>query len=398
MTIAQSLRLLRLEAVITSALIAMPIMNPFFESIGLDQGQIGLSQALFTVALLMFNIPTGWLADRFSRKLSNGLGDLIAGFGFLGYALAENFAHVVMAEVAIGVGLAFTQGADVGLLRAYCQRLGRAYEDEATLIATFRPLVQMLAVILGGIIGAHDPRLAIALSATPYFVGALLIFFIKEVGIHRAETAPQTAEKRSLARKLRHAFSDIRNITVYALHGHKDLAWAIIAAATAKEMTHAIIWVLTPLLLLAGVPVFVVGIGWALVLAATSAGAWLSKHFSKNWSEFALFAVPAFVSLGAMAVLSFSVTLWTVGLYGIFGLVRGWYSAVMSPVVQRHTPEDMQSTVFSISGSLSQLLYVGAVVVVNLAGNAGVQWAMVANALLFAPLVLLVAFKLRPGK
>ena len=122
MKLETSLRLLRTEAIITAAVIAMPIMNPFFMSIGMDQGQIGLSQALFTVALLLCNVPTGWLADRFSRKLSNAFGDIVAALGFLLYALAQNFAHVVGAEILIGIGLAFSNGADVGLLRACCER------------------------------------------------------------------------------------------------------------------------------------------------------------------------------------------------------------------------------------------------------------------------------------
>lgn len=393
MNITQSLRLLRTEAIITSAVLAMPIMNTFFSDIGLNQGEVGLSQALFTVALLMFNIPTGWLADRFSRKACNAAGDAIVAGGFLFYALATSFSHVVAAEVIIGIGLAFTHGADVGLLRAYCQRLKRSYHTESALIATLRPLAEALAVILGGIIGAYEPRLAIALSAVPFIAGSILSLFATEVGTRR--TSKQLPAMH-LGRQIRHALADMKTITVYALHGHKDLAWAIIAASTAREITHAIIWVLTPLLLLAGVPVAIVGIAWALNLGAVSIGAWASKWVADRlkWSEATLFAVPAIASLAAMAILSINVSLWTIGLYAIFGLARGWYSAVMPPIVQHHTPDDMQSTVFSVSGSLSQILYIVTVTIVNMVGNFGIPWAMAANAALFAPLVAIITARL----
>lgn len=394
MTIQQSLRLLRTEAVITSMVIAMPIMNLFFESIGLSQGQIGLSQAIFTVAVLFFNIPTGWLADRFSRKVSNALGDTIAAGGFLFYASADSFLHVIIAEIIIGIGLAFTQGADVGLLRAYCQRLKRDYRREASLIATLQPLFSMAGAVIGGIVGAHSPRLALLLTAVPFMTGALLSLFVKEVGTHRTASTRETPEA-SLRSQLSYAFKDMRRITVYALHGHKDLAWSIIAAAIAKEITHAIVWILTPLLLLAGVPAEIVGVAWALNLGAVSIGAWLSRRFAQVWSERALFVAPAVASLAAMVMLAISVNLWTIGLYAIFGLARGWYLAIMPPIVQHHTPDDMQSTVFSVSASLSQILYITVVILVNMIGDFGVQWAMAINAALFAPLVVIVAWRLR---
>ncbi len=381
MELEHNLRLLRTEAVITSALIAMPIMNPFFQSIGMDQGQIGLSQALFTVALFMLNVPTGWLADRFSRKLSNAIGDFIAMIGLLLYAFATNFIQVVGAEVLLGIGLAFTQGADVGLLRAYCKRLGRDYRKESSLIAFLKPFMQVAAVVAGGFIGAYDYRLAIGLSAIPYLIGAILSLSVAEVG-----------ERRQLDNI--HPLKDMWRITKFALHGHKDLAWAVMAAATAREFTHAIIWVLTPLLLLAGVPAVIIGFAWALNSIAVSIGALLSRPFATRWSEAKLFAVPAVIGLLAMAILSVHVSLWTIGLYAIFGLIRGWYEAVIAPIVQHHTPEDIQSTVFSVSGSLSQLLYIGTVVVVNYAGNFGVQWTLAANALLFTPLITVIAFRL----
>ncbi|HEX6461927.1 MAG TPA: MFS transporter [Candidatus Saccharimonadales bacterium] len=386
MKLEHNLRLLRTEAVITSALIAMPIMNPFFQSIGMNQGQIGLSQALFTLALFMLNVPTGWLADRFSRKLSNAIGDFIAVIGLLLYAFAANFVQVVSAEILLGIGLAFTQGADVGLLRAYCKKLGRDYRKESSLIAFLKPFIQVVAMIAGGFIGAYDYRLAIGLSAVPYLIGGILSLCVTEVGERRQ---PSNV----------HPIKDMWRITTFALHGHKDLAWAVLAAATAREFTHAIIWVLTPLLLLAGVPVVIVGFAWALNSLAVSMGALLSRPFASRWSEVKLFAVPAIAGLLAMAILSLHVSLWTIGLYAIFGLIRGWYEAVIAPIVQHHTPEDVQSTVFSVSSSLSQLLYIVAVVAINYAGNFGAQLTMAANALLFAPLIAVITFRLaRLGK
>lgn len=71
-----NVRLVLFESAITAGLICMSIMSPFFLSIGLSQVEIAMSQAIFTVAMIFLNLPTGWLADRFSRKWANVIGDL----------------------------------------------------------------------------------------------------------------------------------------------------------------------------------------------------------------------------------------------------------------------------------------------------------------------------------
>ena len=90
-TVQGNLRFLQIEMIITGTLMAMPIMVPFYHSIGMDQGQIGLSQSIFTAVVLVINIPTGWLADCFSRKWSNAIGDLGCAVAILIYSQATSF-------------------------------------------------------------------------------------------------------------------------------------------------------------------------------------------------------------------------------------------------------------------------------------------------------------------
>ena len=135
----RNVRLLQLEMVITAMIFAMPILNVFYkDEIGMSLAQVGASQAVFTIAVLLLNIPTGWLADRFSRRWCNVFGDLTASAGFFYYAFAESFSDVVIAEIAIGIGIAFSSGADIGLLRAYAQSLKISYQKLAATTNTLR--------------------------------------------------------------------------------------------------------------------------------------------------------------------------------------------------------------------------------------------------------------------
>ena len=383
-----SLRMLRVETILTAMVISMPIMNPFFASIGMDQGQIGLSQAIFTAAAFVPNIVFGRMADRFGRKWFNAGGDFLVASGFVLYAFIDSFSGVVFAEVLIGIGIASTNGVDGPLRQIYCAYLNRKLEHEKALVEIWRPLAEAAGVIFGGSVGAFAPRFVLGLTALPFVIGGVLSLFLQEAKIDRIKTN----DRRTL--KAIQATRNLGRIFRYTLHDNHQLKWLTCAYAVGREITHSIVWVLVPLMLLAGVPLTIVGIGWALNLAAASLGSWIAKHYSLKMGEPWRFIVPMIAVLIAMLVLSFAVTLWSIGLYAVFGLARGWGAAVYEPMIQRHAPLEDQTTILSVASSLSQLLYIPLVWGVNSLGNSDIRYVVLGNMLIFLPLVCLVGYKL----
>lgn len=379
MALRQGLILLRIEVLITTGAIIMPAMYLFLRGIGLSQGEIGVSQALFTLGLCLLNIPTGWLADRFSRRACNAVGDVVVAVSFFCYPLATSFLEVVAFEILMGVGFAFSNGANYGLLRAYCQLLKRDYHKETSFLAALKPIVGTLSYVIGGLAAAKSPGTAIVVAGIPFIVGAVVSLFIKEVGEHREESGG-----------ISRAIADMRRIVRYALRGPKDLAWIIVVAAVSQSLLRpSTILVFTPALLMIGVPVSLHGIGWALLALPTSIGARLSRRAS-HWSEAKQFAVPAIIVTGALAVLFTGVSAWTIGSFAVIGIAAGWIYAITPPMVQKHAPNDMQATVMSVAETLSQLSYVMVVATVGFVANFGIQWALFANAVLYVPFLFML--------
>ncbi|MBP7760437.1 MFS transporter [Candidatus Saccharibacteria bacterium] len=388
-TYYRSLRLLQIEAVLTSMLFVMPILTVFFkDEIGMSYAQIGLSQAAFTIPLLLLNIASGWIADAFSRRACNIFGDALEVVGFALYAVATDFWQIVIAELLLGIGVAFSTGADVGLMKAYADKLQMSYARISAQTNKWRTVGEGIAVGLGGVIGAYSPRIAIALSAVTCGLGAVLSYFVVEAGERRARHGA------SLREEIRHALHDMATITRYALHDHKPLAWRIVGYALSRNVTHALIWMLTPLLLLAGVPAHIIGIGWILNLTAVWLGSHLAEQLPDSRSDPWRFAVGSVVFVVAALGLSITVSLATIWLYAGFGFVRGWFAATMTPIVQQHTPDDMQSTVMSIAGTVGNAIYIPLVWAMSALGDISPQWSVLGNLVLFAPLLVLVTYKL----
>lgn len=383
-SIKGSLRLLRFEIIITGTMMAMPIMVPFYHSIGMNQGQIGLSQTVFTAALLFINIPTGWIADRFSRRLSNAIGDLGCVLALLFYSQASSFGDVVAAEIVFGLSLAFSQGADSALLRAYTQVLdssGQLFSRQNWVISMWQPIAQVVALIIGGFIGAQDPRLAIGISAAPYFIGSLLSFFIKEQG-------------ERLVSQHKNPLRDMVRVTRESVGTDPHLRWLILGYGVGREITHVMIWALTPLLMFAGVPLGIVALGWVLNSVSVALGARIAGWFGENLREWQKFTIPTIAVLLGLGVMSLHLSLGTIGLYTLLGLAQGWTAALLLPMVQNKAPEGNQATVISIAKSASQLLYIPLVWVVGLAGNIDIRLTMVATIIIFTPMIIVIARRL----
>lgn len=383
-TVQGDLRFLQMEMIITGTLMAMPIMVPFYHSIGMDQGQIGLSQSIFTAAVLVLNIPTGWLADRFSRKWSNALGDFACAVAILMYSQATSFTYVVIAEIVFGIAAAFSQGADSALLKAYTHQLdpsSKLFHRQNALLATWQPIAQGIALIIGGAVGATDLRLAIAISAIPYGIGCVLSFFLEEKG-------------ERLVSQHRNPLRDMVRVTRESVGTCPRLRWLIICYAVGREITHVMIWALTPLLLLAGVPLAAVAIGWILNSLSVALGARIAGRWAHTLRDWHVFALPITAVIVGLSVMSIHLSLATVWLYAVLGIAQGWSAATLLPMVQLAAPASNQAIIVSITKSASQLLYIPLVWVVGLVGDIDIRLTMVATIVVFVPLAAITARRL----
>jgi MFS family permease len=95
---------------------------------GLTLTQIALIDTFWWLTSSLSEIPTGVVADRFSRKLSLAVGAFLAGCGALLYGLAPTFTLFLVANGLAAVALTFGSGADEALLYESLQCLGRAEE------------------------------------------------------------------------------------------------------------------------------------------------------------------------------------------------------------------------------------------------------------------------------
>jgi MFS family permease len=368
--IETSYHLLQLESLLTVMMFTVPVFTVFLNSVGLSQAAVGVSQAVFMAVAMLFDVPSGWLADRFSRKLSNCFGDLLVASGLFYYATVHSMLGVICAEILIGAGMAFTNGADVGLLRSYARKLGKDYGKVTAKLGTLRPLFEITAFVGGGIIATHNIRATFIVSGCIFVIGAIISLFIVEVG-----------ERRKTEK---HPIRDMLDIAKFSLHGHAGLKWRIIASAVGANVTHTVIWIFTPMLLAINFTLGSLGFVWGCTLLFVSCGSLLAHRYATRLSDVQKVAIPMLASIVAYTILGIHLSVVTIVFVLLFSLSRGWFMAVSSPMIQASAPDDIQATVVSVSSLLRRLLYIPLVLMVNVLAGISFSYALLGSAVVYA--------------
>lgn len=103
--------------IITEAILAafggfiLPIYVLYFRYYNITLFEVALLAAVFEASVLIAEMPTGLLADRFGRKLSVGIGFGLFTISGLIFVLFRHLTGFIVAEVLFGVAEAFISGA-----------------------------------------------------------------------------------------------------------------------------------------------------------------------------------------------------------------------------------------------------------------------------------------------
>lgn len=363
-----SLRLLKTEMIIANTNAAASLLIVFQQSIGMTLPQVALAQAAFTFVLLFGTIPTGWFADKFSRKWCNAFGDLIVGIGYVIYGHVASFGGVVGAEVMVGVGHAFSKGADDALQKGYSDETGISLVEIEKFIGIATPIAQVVMVVIGGLAGQTDFTYTFYVTAVPFFVGAILSVFMKESGERHKQ-------------KHRNPLRDIWAVTHSTVSDDRGLRWLLFAHALGFKLPMPFVLALGPLLLFAGAPLWWLPWAYGARFAFKSLGAWLGGDLLSRFSPWKQFAIPSAMLTLGLTILGFAfmdgeLAVWTViTTMLVIGLGEGCFGVVTKPMVLTRagadvrdqpdlstddplTKKNIPATVGSVADTFSQAVYV----------------------------------------
>lgn len=167
---------------------------------GLTPVQLILVGTTLELSAFLFEVPTGIVADVYSRRLSIIIGYVLMGVGFLVEGLFPAFIPILLAQVIWGLGYTFTSGATQAWIS---DEIG---EDDAnklfmrgTQMGLFASLVGMGLSVL---VGANNVALPLLVGAVGVMlIGLTLAIIMPETGFH-----PTPREDRTTQQHMWHTF------------------------------------------------------------------------------------------------------------------------------------------------------------------------------------------------
>lgn len=381
----KNLRKILIETILTSigAGFCVSTINLFWNQIGMNQTAIGITQMMFTIVICLMDIPMGYVADRFNRKALNVIGDVGVAFTFVMYAFSNNMYTVIAAESLLGLFMAMTNGVDQSFIKYNCNKIdetGNLFRKVNTRIYVWRYIVTLAVMIIGGFIAKYNLRLTIGMSFIPYMAGGIIA-----LGIHDFSGKKEVTHDNPIA----DMFHSIKEI----VKEPKARAY-LFSYITGREMTHAQIWVLTPLLIMVGVPIEIVSLGWIMSETMKVVGAKVSEKMV-NFKNSNKFLIPAAIEILCMTILVIDTNIITVWLFALNGLVHGMTSGLLQTPLQEATKDEVQTSVMSVAATAARLLYIPVVYFVNYLGNIKLQLALLGVIAVFLPISIYVHTSLK---
>jgi MFS family permease len=366
-------------------LLWVPVEKLFMSEIGFDPASVGVMAAAYAAVVPIIEIPSGVLADRWSRRgvliISSAalmLCSLIGG-------LSNNVATYIVSALVLGVYFAMYSGTlDAVVYDTVLEETGdsESFESRIGRVRLVEAIALVVSSLLGGwLAGLFTPRLMYFLSVPIAALSIVAYLWFREPRLHKTEEA--TSLRSQLA------------VTYRTLTQRGQLR-PIIALAVLTALVLQVIFEFGPLWLVAlAAPAVLYGPYWAALISTLGLGGLLAGKFQLNR------LVPLGTTVGLMILASLVLTRETgVAIVTIAQVVLALLIVLASIHVTRLLHDAVSSTVrsgvASGVGALSWIAFLPSALVFGIVSKqTGVHtasWIIVAATLAVAILLVTMAF------
>lgn len=320
-------------------LVCIPVIVPYWKSYGLTISQIFTLQGIFGAALIIFDLPAGYVADLFGRKKTMLVGSIVSALGYMILWQGTTYTHFIFFEIVVGIGMSLQSGCDVAVLFNSAELAGR--KNEVGQFLSRRLSIQNISEGTASLLAAALTTFSLSLpfmvnAITPWFM-VLSAFLIQE---------PPT-EKMSRD-------SHLKNFKLIgkALFGHsKLLTWVIISFVVYSFATYCAVWSMQPYWLEKGIKPEFFGLLWAANSFATAFIGFFAKTIERKMGS-----TGTILLITVTPIIGYLGLGWTGGLLGLvfaifFPICRGLNGVLFQEALNNRIPNEIRATANSI-GSL----------------------------------------------
>lgn len=344
----RNLPIIRLMAFFQVFLLIVPVAVPLFSDRGLSIAQILQLQALFGVAVVLMEIPSGYVADVFGRRIALVLGGIFVGIGHSLLLIGYDFFTLALFEIALGIGLSLISGADVAVLYDTQVELGDDAEARQRGLGSLF-LLRSISEASAGL--AASAVLLVAtlqdLVALQVLIGWLPLLFallVVEPPVERMRADAHLGNLTEVLKKL--------------LLSERVLRLTFLTMGIWSLTTYYAVWLLQQRWMEVEVDLSAFGLLWALFSVAAGIAGWQAANLERRLGAPALLLLVALLPVIGYLGLAFAPGAWALLIGVLFFVARGAGFVLLQGAFNSRLEGRYRAT----ANSLVSFLFRGAVV------------------------------------
>ena len=321
--------------------ISAAYLTPFLQQRGLSLSEVFILQSIFSVAFLLWEIPSGLIADRFGRAFSIKLGVPIASVATIVYGFSTQYWQLVVCELVLALAGGLISGIDTALLLDSLKAEGR--EDDFVKLSqriNASGFVATTVALPVAILLVTYVSISSTVIADGVLTGIGAFFAFKLVEAPRFNGSQEAVRLSAW-----HAMKQLgRNV---------EARWLVVLGAALSASTYLAAWLSAPYYTKLGIPTVL----FSLILAVRSLGkAYLSHKFiQKRKLERNMFV---YASLAGLVYLGMATgKLWLVWVVVGHDVVQALQSQPITGQLNKHMTAEFRATMNSLVNLVQRLFY-----------------------------------------
>ena len=315
--------------------LVMPVVVIFYQDNDLSMQDIFWLKSIYSVAIVLMEIPSGYLADVWGRKKTLLLGGMLGAAGFAMYSFSYGFWAFAIAEIILGLGHSFVSGADTAMLydTLKASKREKDYIKQEGWITSSGNFAEAIAGVSAGLLAIISLRMPFYFQFVVAAMAVPAALFLKEPELHAKE----------LAKSIKTILQTIQKTLL-----HPELRSAILVSSFTGTASLIFAWLVQPYFNAAGLPLSLFGIMWTLLNLSVGISSIFSYKVEKILGQRnSLLVIILGLSLG------YFLAAWQISLAGIatlfcFYLFRGIAHPILKGYINRYTDSEVRATILSL--------------------------------------------------
>ena len=318
-----------------------PVLTPYLLAKGLSYSQIMLLQSISALSITFFEVPTGIVADKVSRKLSLCLSGICFAVAVLIYIHFDAFYVLALGEIMVGLAITFRSGADSAFLHESLDRLGRKAEFTA-IEGRANSLIfagQSVGTLFSSLLYTLNPDIPFWLSVGSVLIGSAVTLRFTET------------ERERGGKAYRAHLSDGLKLTFKT----STILWTVFLAGLLGFVYRTAFWLYEPYFSLVEIEVVWFGAIFCVFnLIAALAARYLPQRSNDHRK--------VLLGLGLLMACTYLlpalfISRWSLMAIGLQQIFRGLYRPTLNAYINDQVEDEYRATVPSIVGLAAGLSY-----------------------------------------